>query len=137
MQIEMIQIMSSCRVLGSERGVANDAAKEAEETTMSEQIVGFGGIPSQEEALQMAAPLQTAWRKSCIDLPLTVLSETLHFFGQRLEAQSQLVASLTSCKSMPEMIEVQSQFMRTAVNDYGSETSKIMGDVRSTMNKAA
>lgn len=104
---------------------------------MSEHIVGFGGIPSQEEALQMAAPLQTAWRKACVDLPLTVLSETLHFFGHRLEAQAQLVASLTSCRSMPEMIEVQSQFMRTAVNDYGSETSKIMGDVRSTMNKAA
>jgi hypothetical protein len=108
-----------------------------EETTMSEQVVGFGSVPSQDEALQMAAPLQNAWRKAYIDLPLAVLSETLHFVGQRLEAQSQLVANLTSCKSMPEVIEVQSQFMRTAVNDYGSGTSKIMDDVRSTMNKAA
>lgn len=104
---------------------------------MSEHIAGFGGMPSQEEALHMTAPLQAAWRKACVDLPLTMLSETLHFFGQRLEAQSQLVADLTSCKSMPEVIEVQSQFMRTAVNDYGSGTSKIMDDVRSTMNKAA
>lgn len=104
---------------------------------MSEQIVGFSGMPSQDEALQMSAPLQTAWRKACVDLPLTVLSESLHFFGHRLEAQSQFIASLTSCKSMPEMIEVQSQFMRTAVNDYGTETSRIMHDVRSTMSKAA
>lgn len=104
---------------------------------MSEQIVGFGGMPSQEDAMQMAAPLQNAWRKACIDLPLTVWSETLHFVGQRLEAQSQLVASLTSCKSVPEVIEVQSQFVRTAVDDYSSGTSKIMDDVRSTMNKAA
>jgi hypothetical protein len=113
------------------------AADGLEETTMSEQIVGFGGMSSQDEALQMAAPLQNAWRKACVDLPLTVLSETLHFLGHRLEAQSQLVASLTSCKSMPEMIEVQSRFVRTAVNDYSSETSRIMDDVRSTMNKAA
>ncbi len=103
---------------------------------MSEQL-GFGSMPSQDDAFQMAAPLQAAWRKACIDLPLTMLSETLHFFGHRLEAQSQFISSLTSCKSMPEVIEVQSQFMRTAVNDYGSGTSKIMDDVRSTMNKAA
>lgn len=104
---------------------------------MNEQIIGFGGAPIQDEALQMAAPLQNAWRKACVDLPLAMLSESLHFFSHRLEAQSQFIASLTSCKTMPEMIEVQSQFMRTAVNDYGSETSKIMDDMRSTMNKAA
>ncbi len=91
----------------------------------------------QEDMLKMAAPLQNAWRKLCFDLPLTVLSEGFRFASQRLQAQGEFVASLRTCRTVPEVMEAQSQFVRAAVDEYGTETSKIMDDVRSTISKAA
>jgi len=38
---------------------------------------------------------------------------------------------------VPEVMDVQSKFVRTAVDEYGTKTSKIMQDVRSTVGKAA
>ena len=104
---------------------------------MIEQTIPFDGKQIREEAMEMAAPLQAAWRKAYLELPLTILSESLRFFGQRLQAQGEFIASLTSCKTMPDVMEAQSQFMRTAVTDYGAETTKIMEDVRSSVSKAA
>lgn len=104
---------------------------------MNEHTIGLTSVQTQEEMMNMALPLQNAWRKLCFDLPFVVLSEGLRFAGHRLQAQSEFVASLGSCRTVPEVMEVQSQFVRRAVDEYGSETSRIMDDVRSTMSRAA
>lgn len=104
---------------------------------MDEQTMESETARVQEDVLKMAAPLQTAWRKACFDLPLAMFSEAMRFAGQRLQAQGEFLASLRTCQTVPEVMEAQSAFVRTAVDEYGVETSKIMDDVRSTMSKAA
>lgn len=102
---------------------------------MDEQSIRSRSEDPREEALRMAAPLRTAWHKMYFDLPLAMMSEAMRFAGQRLQAQGELFSGLRACRSVPDMIETQSTFVRTAVNDYGVETGKIANDVRSAVNK--
>lgn len=87
--------------------------------------------------LKAALPFQAMWGKSWFDLPLLVFSESLRFWGQRLQAQGEFLGSLRSCRTVPDVMEAQSKFARTVVNDYGAETNKIMDDIRASVNKAA
>lgn len=97
----------------------------------------FESEAMQDNLLQLSPALRGSWHKFCYDLPLTVASEWLRFFGQRLQAQGEFLANLRTCQTVPEVMDVQSRFVRTAVDEYGAKTSKIMEDVRSTMSKAA
>ncbi|MGA3303298.1 MAG: phasin family protein [Methylovirgula sp.] len=97
----------------------------------------FEGIQAEESVFKASPAMQASWQKLCYDLPLTAVSEWLRFASQRLQAQSEFIASLRTCQSMPDVMEAQSKFVRAAVDDYGVETSKLMEDVRSAMNKAA
>lgn len=108
-----------------------------ENIEMDEPTIGREAAHIPEDVLKVAVPFQTAWRKAFFDLPLAVFSESIRFAGQRLQAQGDFFASLKSCHSLPEVIEVQSSFVRATVDEYGAETSKIMEDVRMTMSKAA
>jgi len=92
---------------------------------------------AQENFLHISPAIRGSWQKFYYDLPLTVASEWLRFFGQRLQAQGEFLANLRTCQTVPEVMDVQSKFVRTAVDEYGAKTSKIMEDVRSTMSKAA
>jgi hypothetical protein len=103
---------------------------------MDEQTMRSQSEQFQREASKVAAPLQAAWRKVYFDLPLTMVSEVMRFAGQRLQAQGEFLANLKTCHTVPDLMEVQSDFMRTAVDDYGVETSRLMNDVRSSVNKA-
>jgi len=109
---------------------------------MDEQTIGQApqmqqAVQMQENVFKLSMPLQTAWRNAFFDLPLTVYADTMRFIGQRMQAHGDFFASLRSCHTVPEVIEAQSSFVRTAVDQYGAETSKIMGDVRASMSKAA
>lgn len=102
---------------------------------MDEHVTGPETAQIQQDVLKVAVPFQAAWRNAFFDLPLAVYSEAVRFAGQRLQAQGEFLASLRSCRTVPEVIEAQSRFVRTAVDEYGAETSKIMEDVRATMSK--
>lgn len=104
---------------------------------MDEQRFESEAIQAQERFLDMVPAMRGSWQKFCYDLPLTVASEWLRFMGHRLEAQSEFLANLRTCQTVPEVMDVQSKFVRTAVDEYGTKTSKIMQDVRSTVGKAA
>lgn len=104
---------------------------------MDEQNFESEAARVQENLMTMGPALQGSWHKLCYDLPLTVASEWLRFAAQRLQAQGEFLANLRTCQTVPEVMEAQSKFVRTAVDEYGAETSKIMEDVRSTMSKAA
>jgi hypothetical protein len=85
-----------------------------------------------------ASALAALWSASLLHLPLTVATESLRFTARRLEAQADHIAMLNGCTNVPEFMEVQSQFMRKATDDYGVETGRIMEEVRAAMaNKAA
>jgi hypothetical protein len=88
-----------------------------------------------EETMRLGAPLQALWRATLFDVPLSVASETLRFFGGRLQAQGEHLASLNACRSVPEIIDANSQFVRGAMDAYGRGASKLMEDVRGTMGK--
>ena len=72
-----------------------------------------------------------------IKLPLTLISHSLHFAGERLEAQSEYFATLAGCHTVPEVVEAQSEFIRKAVGDYTNQAGRIVEDVRINMSKAA
>ena len=102
---------------------------------MDEQAIRSRSDDPREEALRMATPLRMAWHKIYFDLPLAMWSEAMRFAGQGLQAQGEFFSGLRMCRSVPDMIETQSTFMRAAVNDYGAETNSIASDVRSTVNR--
>ena len=104
---------------------------------MSEHMMGQEATELQDNVLKAVAPFQAAWQKAFFDLPLTLFSETIRFAGQRLQAQGDFIASLRTCHTVPEAMEAQSRFVRATVDEYGVETSKIMEEVRTTVNKAA
>jgi hypothetical protein len=81
-------------------------------------------------------PMQLMWKSTFLEVPLTVMSESLRFVGRRLEAQSQYFATLNRCHSIPEFIETQSEFSRKAFSDYGAEAGRIMDSLRAKGSKA-
>ncbi len=84
-----------------------------------------------------ATPFQGAWQAAFFELPFAFAAEVLRFSARRLQAQSDFLAGLETCHTVPEVMDAQSRFMRNAVGDYGSQTSKIIGDIRDTVSKAA
>ncbi len=91
----------------------------------------------QDNLMQTAAPFQAAWQRAWFELPFAMFAEVLRFTARRLQAQSDFIAGLETCHTVPEVIDAQSHFVRTAVGDYGSETSKIINDMRKNLSKAA
>jgi hypothetical protein len=91
----------------------------------------------QDNLMKAAAPLQAAWQRIFLELPFSIATESLRFAARRLQAQSDFIAGLETCHTVPEVIDTQSRFVRAAVGDYGTETSKIISDVRDRVSKAA
>jgi hypothetical protein len=90
-----------------------------------------------ESGVKFNAPFALLWKSTFLDIPLTLMSESLRFAGTRLQAQGEYLATLISCRSVPEIVETQSEFVRKAVDDYGAETGRIMEDLRTNISKAA
>jgi hypothetical protein len=90
-----------------------------------------------QESLLNATPFQSAWQSAFVELPFAFAAEVLRFTAQRLQAQSDFFAGLETCHTVPEVMDAQSRFVRNAVGDYGSQTSKIISDIRDTVSKAA
>ncbi len=87
--------------------------------------------------MKAAAPFQVAWQTTWFELPFAMMAEVLRFTARRLQAQSDFIAGLETCHSFPEVVDAQSRFMRSAVGDYGSQTSKIINDMNKNISKAA
>jgi hypothetical protein len=104
---------------------------------MAAPVVGPEAKQVQDKFLTAVAPFQAAWRQAFFEIPFAFASGALKFAAQRLQAQSDFIASLKTCQSVPEVIDAQSRFVRIAVGDYGSETSKIIDDMRKSVSKAA
>ncbi|HLH11281.1 MAG TPA: hypothetical protein VKV77_05300 [Methylovirgula sp.] len=102
-----------------------------------ESAVGQTARNLQDNLNEAAAPLQVAWQRTWFELPFAMFAEVLRFSARRLQAQGDFIAGLETCHSVPEVIDAQSQFVRAAVGDYGSQTSKIISDMRRTVSKAA
>lgn len=90
----------------------------------------------QDDAVRLAAPFQNFWKVTVVDLPLSVLSASMRFAGNRLHAHADHLTRLNSCQSIPEMIDTHSQYVRSSVNEFGQHVDRIKDDVRGTMNTA-
>lgn len=90
-----------------------------------------------EFAAKFDSPFPTMWKSVFVDIPMTLLSESLRFAGSRFQAQGEYLASLINCRSVPEAVEKQSEFVRKAVDEYGAEASRVMEDLRANASKAA
>ena len=90
-----------------------------------------------ELGMKFNMPFPQMWKSAFLDVPLTMMSKSLRFAGARLQAQGEYLATLISCRSVPEVVETQSEFVRKAVDDYGAEAGRIMEDLRTNISKAA
>jgi hypothetical protein len=103
---------------------------------MDERTIRSQSDHVQQDALKTASHLQTTWKKVYFDLPLAMLSEAMRFTGQRLQAQSDFFVSLKTCRTVPDVVDAQSTFVRTATDEYGVEAGKVANDVRSGVNRS-
>ncbi|MBO0733466.1 MAG: hypothetical protein J2P49_03955 [Methylocapsa sp.] len=99
---------------------------------MEEASAGVGG-DQQEVILKGAEPIVSLWRRTLVDLPATIVADTLNFAAQRLQSRRDYLASVQSCSSVPEMVDLNAKFMCQAVNDYGAEAERLMEDMRTTL----
>jgi hypothetical protein len=90
-----------------------------------------------ETGLKFLLPIQTMWKSAFFEVPITLMSDSLRFAGARLQAQGDYIASLLNCRSVPEIVETQSEFVRKSVDVYGAEAGRIMEDLRANIAKAA
>ncbi|MFZ0557685.1 MAG: hypothetical protein WAM55_00135 [Methylovirgula sp.] len=112
------------------------AREFAVEDIMDAPVPGQDARNAQDSSMKAAA-FQTGWQSAAFELPLAFIAEILRFTARRLQAQSDFFAGLETCHTVPEVMDAQSRFVRSAVGDYGSQTSKIMTDIRDTVSKAA
>ena len=78
-----------------------------------------------KETMKFTNPFQMFWKATLFDIPLAIASESVRFYGRRLQSHGDYLANLNHCRSMPEMIEAHSHFIRKAVDVYGDEPSKM------------
>lgn len=83
---------------------------------------------AQSRMLAAANPLQQVWRQTWIEWPVMAASESLRFTAHRLRAHSDYYGELQDCNSVPDLIEVSSHFVRKALEDYGTEATKVLKD---------
>jgi ABC-type uncharacterized transport system involved in gliding motility auxiliary subunit len=91
---------------------------------------------ARDETMKLAAPFQMFWKATLFDIPMAMASESVRFYGRRLQSHGDYLANLNHCRSVPEMIEAHSHFIRKAVDVFGDEPSKMAEDVRDTVHEA-
>jgi hypothetical protein len=52
-------------------------------------------------------------------------ADTLKFAARRLQSQGDYLASVPHCASVPEMLNLNAQFMRQAVDEYRAEAERL------------
>jgi hypothetical protein len=72
-----------------------------------------------------AEPILNLWRSAVVDFPATIAADTLKFTARRLQSQSEYLTSIHHCASFPEMLNLNAEFMRQAVDDYGAEAERL------------
>jgi hypothetical protein len=98
------------------------------EDVMETQAISSEMQDAQNRILAATAPLHEVWRQTWIEWPVAMASESLRFAAHRLRAHSDFYGKIQSCGSVPEFIEAQSKFVRSAFDDYGTEATKVMKD---------
>ena len=87
-----------------------------------------GGVPI------TIAPFAAAYKAYFFDLPLTMTSETLRFAGHRLDEQARLLSKLSGCKTLSEVAEAQSDFLKDAVGEYRKEADTLVHRAKETVS---
>jgi hypothetical protein len=71
-----------------------------------------------------AEPILNLWRNA-VGFPATIAADTLKFTARRLQSQSEYLTSIHQCASFPEMLNLNAEFIRQAVDDYGAEAERL------------
>src|SRR2546430_70029 len=53
-------------------------------------------------------------------------TEVTHFVSQRVNRSSEAVGRVTQCRSVPEVVEVEAQWLRGMFDDYFAEARRLM-----------
>lgn len=78
-----------------------------------------------------------AWRSLAVELPVTLLTESMRFAGTRLQAQAEHMKALGRCATMDEALKLQSSFVAKAVSDYHDEAATVSRDLQDSLARKA
>ena len=102
-------------------------------TEAKETAPGIGGMDIKDEAMQDVAALQalglrsvtglgTQWSEVLNDMG----SEVLAFVASRVREDVKTQHKMLHCKDMVELQAIQTEFVRTAIEQYTAETGKLV-----------
>jgi hypothetical protein len=77
-------------------------------------------------------PTVEAFKTYFFDLPMAMANEALRFAAHRLEEQAKLASAASSCKTPFELVEAQSAFVRSTVNDYQKKAEMFVHQTQKT-----
>lgn len=89
------------------------------------------------ESFAAPGPFVTLWKRTMVDVPLTVAAEAMRFAGRRLEAQADYCAELAKCGTLSEAMDAQSAFMEEAAGDVSSATAKMISEAQAVVTREA
>jgi len=73
--------------------------------------------PAFSSALAAGPPAATLW--------LEVMTESTRFLSERLRTDLETQQAMLRCQTPPEMVQLQSEFLRTAIDQYTTEAQRI------------
>ena len=75
--------------------------------------------PAFSSALAAGRPAATLW--------LEVMAESTRFLSERLRTDLETQQAMLRCQTPAEMVQLQSEFLRTAIDQYTTEAQRMFG----------
>jgi|SRR6516165_9598117 hypothetical protein len=92
---------------------------------------GNGQAQETPRLLDATGSVQEWWKTTFLDVPTHVTSELMRFAARRCEAQAEFVLGLNRCKTIPDLVNAQTTFLREAVDDFSTEPGRMLECLRS------
>ena len=81
--------------------------------------------------LDTASVMPTWWRTTLLDVPSNLTSEVMWFTARRCEAQADYFNELNHCRTIPDLLNKQTAFIRKAMDDWSAEPGRVLACLRS------
>jgi hypothetical protein len=90
------------------------------------EVASSGTVAERQDLFpKFAKPIINLWRNGVVDFPATIAANALKFKARRLQSQGDYLASVRNCASVPEVLDLNAQFMRQAVDEYRAEAERL------------
>jgi hypothetical protein len=98
---------------------------------MAEAPIGNRETQDMLSMLDATGAMPTLWRTMLLDVPSNVTSELMRFSARRCEAQADYFNELNHCRTIPDLLNTQTTFLRNAADDCSAEPGRLLDCFRS------